>query len=93
MFAKFDVVMIKTTKNVKYISVDPKLVSPKGYWTVSNIVENDLMITKNSVVIRIPQEDVLKAVDINQSMSRIHGLLGRLSEYGQSREVGETKKS
>lgn len=90
MFTKFDIVILKTTKNVKYISVDPSKVSPKGYWTVSNIVENDLLVTKDAVVIRIPQEDVLKAVDIHQSMSKMHSLLGRLSEYGEAREGGET---
>jgi hypothetical protein len=86
MFAKFDLVLLKTTKNVKYISVDPAEISPKGYWTVSNIVEDDLLITKGMAVVRIPQADVLKAVDINQSMHKIHGLLGRLSEYGEGRE-------
>ncbi len=54
-------VQIKTTKNVKYLSAPPgSKISPDGIWLVVAAVANELLLTKDTAIIRIPAADVLK---------------------------------
>lgn len=81
-YKQFDNVQILTTTNVKYLSAPPGVtVSPKGVWTVVAIVGSDeLMLSKDNAIIRIPAADVLKIADHN--LSDINSVLGRLSQNG-----------
>lgn len=80
---RFDQVKLLTTKNVHYLSAPgPAEVKPGGIWSVAAVVDQDqLLVVKNNVTIRIPATDVLKVADYN--LDKITRQLGRLSR-GQS---------
>lgn len=84
-FKRFDQVRILTTKNVKYLSAPPGTpASPDGLWSVVCAVgDNDLLLVKNNVIVRIPIGDVLKVIayDLDAMLSR----LGRLSHHVEKR--------
>jgi hypothetical protein len=75
---RFDQVKILTTKNVSYLSAPPNTkVSPKGMWSVSSVVDGDLLLVKQSTLIRIPASDVLLV--IGYDIQKITKNLGKLS--------------
>lgn len=83
-YSRFDQVKILTTKNVKYLSSPPDtVVTPDGLWQVTAVVGEDLLLAKNSCIIRIPTTDVLKVAeyDINHLISK----LGRILDYGEDK--------
>ena len=77
--ARFDQVKILTTKNVTYLSAPPgSKVSPAGLWSVTAIIgENELLLAKQSALIRIPATDVL--ITASYSVEKITKNFGRLS--------------
>lgn len=80
-FGRFDQVRIITTKNVNYLSAPPgSVISPYGVWQVSAAINDDLLLVKNNITIRIPATDVLKVVDYN--ISTITSKFGSLNYYG-----------
>lgn len=95
-FSRFDQVTIITTSNVKYLSAPAgtdgvgtaggTMISPKGLWQVSAAINNDLLLVKNNIVIRIPASDVLKFVeyDLNAITSNFGKLRNVEEETGQS---------
>ena len=81
-YNRFDQVKIITTRNVAYLHAPPgEEVSPDGLWQVSAAINNDLLLVKNNITIRIPATDVLKVFDYDINTITAH--FGRLSEYGQ----------
>lgn len=81
---RFDQVRIITTRNVTYLSMPPnEEVSPKGIWSVAAVVDDELLLVKQSAVIRIPATDVLMIADYD--IEKITSKLGKLS-YGQKEE-------
>jgi len=88
---RFDQVRLRTTKNVSYLSAPPGTeISPKGLWSVVSILADiDLLLARNSALIRIPIADVLLVAgyDIN----RMTKDLGRLS-HGEEGEKGNTDR-
>lgn len=61
VFQQLDKVKIVTTTNVSWLSAPPgNATSPKGIWTVVGILGNELMISKDSTIIKIPIYDVIK---------------------------------
>jgi hypothetical protein len=60
---QLDTVYITSTERVKYLSSPKDDVSPKGLWSVAAIIGQDVLITRNQIVVLIPIADVLKAVD------------------------------
>jgi len=61
-----DQVIILTTKNVSYLSAPPDYeVKPDGPWIVSSAIDDELMLCKNNVVIKIPAKDVFKVLGYN----------------------------
>ena len=85
--ARFDQVRILTTKNVTYLSAPlGSKVSPAGLWSVTAIIDgNELLLAKQSALIRIPATDVL--IIASYSIEKITKNFGRLS-CGES-EKGE----
>lgn len=60
IISRFDLVTIRTTKNVSYLSADTcEKVDPNGTWSVLAILGRDLLLCKKKAVIRIPASDVL----------------------------------
>jgi hypothetical protein len=84
---RFDQVRIITTKNVTYLSAPPGTnTSPKGIWSVVSIVNgNELLLAKNSILIRIPATDVLLVVSYN--LENISKSLGNLSNGQEERKA------
>lgn len=81
-YKQFDQVHLRTVRNVKYLSAPPGTkATPKGVWSVATVVENDLILVKHNVTIRIPASDVLKIADYN--VNEITHLLGRLLDHGE----------
>lgn len=62
MIQRFDIVMIKTTKNVKWLSGPAGRPSmPKGNWIVVAIGrKNQILIAKDETMVQIPVSDVEK---------------------------------
>lgn len=89
--ARFDQVRLVTTKNVSYLSSPPgTTVDPHGIWSVTGIVgESELLLAKESTLIKIPAADVLKVMDYD--INKITQELGNLSN-GQERKREETGK-
>jgi hypothetical protein len=61
---RFDIVKIKTIKNVNWVSGPAgRPASPKGNWSVMAAVDDDYMIVKDQTVIRIPKNDVALVIE------------------------------
>ncbi len=57
---RFDLVRLKTTANVNYLSADiHEAADPKGIWSVVAIVGSELLLCQKKAVIKIPASDVL----------------------------------
>lgn len=65
MIKRFDIVVIKTVEHVEWVSGPAnRPASPKGLWVVAaGVGENELLLTRDETVIRIPTADVQKTVD------------------------------
>lgn len=91
IFKRFDQVRLRTTKNVSYLSSTEK-VTPEGVWQVAAAIGTELLLVRNTTVLKIPATDVLKVVEYD--ISQIIQHFGRLSSYGKDRkEDSNTKKS
>lgn len=66
-------------------------ISPKGVWSVAAVVNNDLMLVKHNVIIRIPATDVLKITDYG--LEEIKHLLGRLLDHGEKQRRNTEEES
>lgn len=64
---RFDVVVLKTTENVRWVSGPAgRPASPKGHWSVvAGLADGILMLSKDETVIQIPEKDVTKILDYN----------------------------
>lgn len=91
--ARFDQVRILTTKNVTYLSAPlGSKISPQGLWSVTAIIgENELLLAKQSALIRIPATDVL--VTASYSVETITKNFGRLSRGESEKGKGNSKES
>lgn len=77
---QLDKVQLKTTRRVRYVSA-PKNVMPKpdGVWSVVAIIDSDVLVAKDSALIRIPITDVVKVGSYG-----VRHILQRLeTEYGK----------
>jgi len=72
---QFDIVQLLRTKNVKYIS--EQNTSPHGSWSVIAVVGDDLLLSKNNCIIKIPLNDVSKIENFNVNI--IYSRLGKLA--------------
>jgi len=57
---QFDLVVLKTIKNVRYLSGPAgRPAKPQGVWIVTSVFgDNTVLLSKDETVIRIPQNDV-----------------------------------
>lgn len=70
--SRFDLVMLKTTKHVNYLSASPGTkITPDGVWSVVAVIEQDLLIVKDQIVVRIPATDVIKIRDYEKEISNL----------------------
>jgi len=66
MFNQFDIVRLKTVENVKFLSAPAgSKISPKGEWSIVGVVGTELLLSKDSAIIKIPYNDVVKIADYN----------------------------
>jgi hypothetical protein len=84
---RFDQVRITTTKHVNYLSAPAGvLLNPNGIWLVAGVVGNELMLTKDSIVIKISSNDVVKVLDYHKTYQDIITSLGRFTDYETGKE-------
>lgn len=82
---RFDLVRLRTTKNIKYLSALPdEKIDPSGIWSVIAAVDNELLCAKNSAIIRVPVLDVLKISDY--SIEHITRNFGKLSQQVENEQ-------
>jgi len=90
---RFDQVFLVTTKNVSYISMETdELPTPEGAWTVVASIENDVLLTKDRTVIRLPSSDVLKIMDYDKTMKQVFSYLGDMLNHGQREKTTREPK-
>ena len=79
-FKQLDRVQLRTTKNITYLSAPPgSIASPQGAWSVVCVVgASELMLAKDTTMIRVPVADVLKIADHN--LNDLNAVLGRLTD-------------
>lgn len=77
MIKRFDIIRIKTVKNVEWLSGPAsRPASPQGNWSVvAGLPDGKILIAKDETVAQIPMEDVFKVAD-----------------YGIEHAVGSIKK-
>ena len=74
---RFDQVKISTTKHVNYLSAPAGvLLNPNGIW----------LVTKDSIVIKISSNDVIKVLDYHETYQNIISSLGRFADYETGKE-------
>lgn len=77
---RFDQVQLLTTKNIKYISSPIENPTSDGTWLVSGIINDELLISKAQILIRVPATDVLKVVDYEEVMQQLYKQLGSFAD-------------
>jgi len=90
----FDSVKLLSTKRVLYLSAPPGVeLSPLGVWTVSALLPDlNLLLTKSSMVIKIPVSDVLKVADYDlDGMTTIFGKLSQGKLRNGQRQIGQSQ--
>lgn len=92
-FKQFDLVRVVNPNNISYIFTDlDGRVPANGYWQVSAILGDDILIVKDNTTVRIPANDVLKVYDYDVTNFTKH--FGKLTSYGQAkRQEGSTDQS
>ena len=76
MFKQFDIVKLITTKNITYRSGPPHTnVSPHGTWSVIGNIGEELILSKDNTIIKVPYQDVQKVAvyDIDKLIGGDHG--------------------
>ena len=76
MFKQFDMVQLITTKNITYRSGPPHAnVSPHGSWSVIGNIGEELILSKDATVIKVPYQDVRKVAsyDIDKLLGASNG--------------------
>ena len=82
MFKIFDQARLLTTRNIKYLSASPGTeLDPNGIWSVVATIQNELLLVKNNIVIRVPASDVLKIAEYQRN--KILQKLGKLTTHGE----------
>lgn len=77
---RFDQVQIITTKNVKYLSSTKEDVKPHGVWSVTGAIGDDLLISQDTTIVRIPATDVkvITQVDTKYVIQKLGSILNRV---------------
>jgi hypothetical protein len=66
MIKRFDIIRLKTTKNIKWLSGPAgRPADPRGNWSVIAGVEDTdrLLISKDETTAQVPESDVIKVAD------------------------------
>jgi len=93
MIKRFDLVILKSVQNVKWLSGPPsRPTSPKGVWSVVSGVggRKMLFLAKENTMIQVPVLDVTKVGDYN--LNQAIGMVKRVRSLDEfEREVGDGK--
>lgn len=64
MIKQFDIVKLKTTKNVRYISSpNNNPTKPTGNWSVIGFIGNEILLSKDLTIIKVLINDVIKVAN------------------------------
>lgn len=57
---QFDLVQIRTTKNIKYLSSEKGCAtSPHGNWSVVGFIKREALLSKQGSLVRVPVSDLI----------------------------------
>lgn len=76
IYSQFDIVKLKTTQNVKWVSGPAgRPASPQGSWSVIGSIKDKgiLLLSKDETVIQIPLDDVVKIAEYDITKV-VHGI-------------------
>ena len=95
---RFDIVLLKETKNLQYISGPKgKITKPEGYWTVISSNSDKVLLSKEETIIQVPIEDVFLVAkyDISKVFKAIKQVrtLEDVEKLGGSSEEGRKGRS
>jgi hypothetical protein len=93
MIKRFDLVKIKTIKNVRWVSgPSGRAARPDGAWTVvGGSYNGQITLAKDQTVVMIPEDDVVKIADYNVSnvLEKVKAIRpGEEPDNGQERKEG-----
>ena len=78
-FREFDGVIITKTENIQWLFMEPNDVT--GIWSVVSATDDTLVLSRDTLLIRIPISDVHKVA--SYSLDTFIDYLQRNSSYGQ----------
>lgn len=80
-YRQFDVVRLIHTKNVKYLSgPSERATAPKGEWSIVGFVERDVVLAKQSTIVRVPVGDIERIAEYDKQV-----LIDKLKNTGKPR--------
>jgi hypothetical protein len=83
MLKQFDVIQILTTKRVRFVSGPPgHATNPHGSWSVVGFMGQDVLIAKDSTIVRVPVGDVRKIANYDMG-----GIKRQLEQAGFSKRA------
>lgn len=94
MYKQFDMVHILTTKGIRYLSGPQGApANPNGNWSIIGFIENDVMLAKDSTIVRVPVSDVRKigSYDLDKIINKVFHT-GYLSSTARQDDNGEEEK-
>lgn len=80
MLKQFDIVRIKTTKRIRYLSSPSNnIATPHGNWSIVGFVGQDAIISKEKTLVRVPLSDIEKIASYN-----IENLFNKIRHYDKN---------
>ena len=91
MFKQLDQVVILKTSSIRWMSA-PKgnATTPDGIWTVIGVVDTDLVISKDTTIIRIPYTDA--KVVASYSLEIVKKKIGEMNGYQEAKQKRRGRK-
>ncbi len=78
MIKRFDIVLLKTQKNIRWVSGPAgRPATPKGQWVVTAVSQNNMVVlSKDETIIQVPIDDVILIAeyDLRKVIDRIKGI-------------------
>ena len=68
MLKAMDVVQLKTTKRIRFMSGPPgQVTKPHGNWSIVGFIGSEAIIAKENTIVRVPVDDITKVLSMDVS--------------------------
>lgn len=69
MFKQYDIIQIRTTKRIRYLSAPPGMATdPHGNWSIVGFIKSDIIAAKENTLVRVPISDVTKVASLSSNL-------------------------